>query len=264
MAYPEINGFSLQDINGTGFIVSNIKKFNTPERIIDTEIVSRRPGVRLLNDEFRTRRIVIDGYIMANSPSDLQSKIDAFNIRVMGLQTGQLAIEGGRVAEAIVESANYDENPYNTDFIPYTLNLLLTDPFFYGEQLTADFVLASGTNSFTVSTTISGSYKVNPNIIISTTGSSGETLIRRVNIEYSSTGEVITWSGGSDNPLLDYSDVLTFDFNQQLITRNSQSQNTKGVFADFDPGERNFIITFSGTGAWPGGTGSLSYQPRYL
>ncbi len=264
MAFPEFSGFSFQDINGTGFITSNIRKTSTPERSVETDIVSRRPGVRLLNDEFRARNVIIEGYVMGNSPSDLQSKLDSFNVAVTAKTSGQLAIDGGRTATAVVESVEYDENPYNTDFLPYKLHLLLTDPFFYGSQVSANFTLVSGTNTFTIPITISGSYRANPLISLIVDGTSEETLTKRIDLSYDSTGETITWSGSASDVFLGYGETVLFDFNTQLITLNTAIQNTRGAFADFEPGSRNITITFSGTGDWPGGSGSVSYQPRYL
>lgn len=264
MAFPEYNGFSLNDINRTGVIASRVNINSTPDRQIEIEKVSRRPGGRVLNSEFDIRKIQIEGYIMGNSSLDLQNKIDNLNSHVTSQNEGLLAVSTDRQGTALVSKVNIDENPYNTDYVPYSLDLIMPDPFFYGGQNTATFTLPSGETSVTTTVTISGSYYCLPTLTIDVLDDTGPTATTRIDVIYGSTNEIITWSGASGEENISYSDILQFDFNGQIITRNSEIQNSKGAYADFYPGERSLIVTFSGAGDWPGGDATISYQPRYL
>lgn len=264
MAYPQFDGFELNDINATGVITSNVRKFSNPSRSIEIERVARRPGGRLLNDEFTEKIVLIEGYVIGDSEADLRSKIDALNTSVNRKTDGQLAIAIDRTATAIVSKFEVNENPYNTDFVEYRLECTLPDPFFYAGQHTVTFTLASGVATHTENITISGSYFASPVLTITVAGGSGDTQTERIDIQYLSTAETVIWSGGLGESNLDYADILQFDYNSQLITRNSSANNSSGAFADFDPGSRNLKITFSGVGDWVGGTASFSYQPRYL
>lgn len=264
MAYPQFNGFDLNDVNITGVITSNIYKGSTPERTIDIEQIARRPGGRVLNSEFQPREVSIKGYILGSNPSDLRTKIDSLHASVTSQREGLLTIESDRQATALVKKVSVEENPYNTDYIPFTIDFILPDPFFYGTQLTASFTLPSGESSVTTPITVSGSYYMLPTLTLDVADDTGTTITSRVDITYETTGEAVTWSGASGEIELDYSDILQFDFHSQLITRNSTLQNTAGTYADFYPGTHNLTVTFSGSGDWVGGDMTLSYQPRYL
>lgn len=264
MAFPIFNGFELNDINSTGVLTSNIRKFSSPSRAIEIERVARRPGGRLLNDEFTEKTVVIEGHIIGNTELDLRDKIDTFNAEVTGKTEGQLAISSDRTATAIVKNFSVSENPYNTDYVQYKLECLLPDPFFYAPQHTATFVLASGVSPHTENITVSGSYFSNPVVTITTAAGSGATQTQRVDVQYVSTAQTVIWSGGVGEENLDYADILQFDYYSQLITRNAATNDSSGAFADFEVGSRNIKITFSGTGDWVGGIASISYQPRYL
>ena len=264
MPFPQYSGFELNDINATGVITSNIRKFSSPARSIEIERIARRPGGRLLNDEFTEKTVLISGHVIGNTELDLREKIDTFNREVTLRTEGQLTVSLDRSATAIVKSLKIEENAYNTDFVQYELECLLPDPFFYADQHTASFVLASGVSTHTEVVTISGSYYSNPTVTITVAGSAGETQTGDVRVEYVSSGEVVVWSGAVGEENLNYGDILQFDFDSQLITRNANTNDVAGSFADFQPGERNVNITFSGVGNFVGGAGSISYQPRYL
>lgn len=262
--FPEFNGFSLNDLSETGVITSNILKGSTPDRSIEVEQVSRRSGGRVLNSEFQPKKVSIQGYVIGNNAEDLRDKVDSLHSNVTSQREGVLAVSSDRQATALVEKVNITENPYNTDYLPFTIDFVLPDPFFYAGQHTATFTLPSGTNIHTTPVTISGSYYALPALTINVADNVGETITSRVDITYESTGERVTWSGASGEINLDYSDILQFDFDSQLITRNSTIQNTAGTYADFYPGTHTLTITFSGSGNWIGGDATLSYQPRYF
>lgn len=264
MAYPSFSGFELNDPNGTGVITSNIMKYSSPNRQVEIEQISRRPGGRVLNSEFAEKKVKLTGYILGETELDLRDKIDEFNASVTRIEEGQLSISTDRQATCLVESFNVSENPYNNSYIPFDVTFALIDPFFYAGQHQVTIDLPASSSSVSQEVTISGSYYTLPTITITVAGGSGATQTKRIDVSYDSTGETVVWSGASGAENIDYEDILQFDFNNQLITRDSSLQASSGSFADFDPGARNITITFSGAGDWVGGTMNLSYQPRYL
>ena len=264
MAFPEFNSYSLQDLVTTGIITSNVKKYHAPERSLEFEPIARRPGSRILNDEYRNKTIRIDGYILANSPMDLRDKIDALHRNVSSVPEATFALSSDRVGTATLQRLDFSENPYNTDYVPFSMELLMTDPFFYDNQHSVEFTIASGEISHTEEITISGSYFASPSLTLQVDAGAGYTQTQRIDFAYVSTGETVVWSGGVSEENISYGDSLQIDYNTQLILRNSSTQKSSGSFAEWEPGERNFTVTFSGVGDWTGGLVTLSYQPRYL
>ena len=263
-SYPSFDGFSLQDKNINGIVTSNVKKYSSPARSIFMEKIARRPGSVILSEEFGEKRVRIDGYFLADSEADLQDKIDTFNANVTRKSEGILSLSSNRQATATVENFRTVENPYNVDYVPFSLEMLLADPFFYANQSNVEVTLASGTDQFTYALTISGSYFASPLFTITPPAGTGDTTVQRIDIKYDTTGETIVWSGASGEETLSYGNVLQFDFGAQKIIRDSSLQDTSGAFADIDPGGRNITVTFSGAGTWPGGTLGIDYSPRFL
>lgn len=262
--YPQFNDFSLNDINETGVITSRIRQYQVPQRQIETQEISRRPGTRIMNDEYRNKIIAIEGSVFGNDPTDLRNKIDTLHQNVSFISEGQVAIASNRIGTAILQNLSFDENAYNQSYVGYSMELLMTDPFLYDDQHSVQITIASGITSHSETLTISGSYYALPTITLTVDGSSGTTGTQRVQFSYNATGETVVWSGGAGEENLNYGDILQLDYNTQLILRNSQFQNTSGAFAEFDPGDQSLTITFSGAGDWIGGTLGISYQPRYL
>ena len=259
MAYPTFDSFSLQDSN---YITEQINYRTIPNRSLDTKKIARKPGVKLLAEDFAERTIKLRGYILGSNISDLKSKIDDLHSNITRKEDGTLQLEEGRTCTATLASIVIADPHYAQDFVPFDLEFLLADPFFYGDQQTVSWTVTSGTSSTSKTITISGTVFAEPSIKYFSPDASGQTTISGVQIEYTTTGESVTWSGTGATTTLAYSDDLAFDYANQLILEAITESDIEGVFSRWEPGSTNFTCTFSGTA--PGGSLNFSYQPRYL
>lgn len=258
--YPQFDGFSLQDDN---YIVQDVVYRTIPNRSLDTEKLARRPGVKTLSTDFSERKVTLAGVIIADSVSTLRTAIDNFHANVTRKNTGALYIESDRSANAIVSSVSIADPHYSQSIVPFNIEFLLSDPFYYGQQQLVTFTVPSGTTTMSQSITISGSVFAEPYFQYTAPGTAGAyTTTSGIQIKYGPTSEVVTWSGTQGHTTAGYGDIILFDYPNHQILQNSNKVDIDGVFARWEPVQTAFTITFSGTAQ--GGTMQVSYQPRYL
>ena len=258
MALPEFSGFSLQDDN---YITTNITYRGWPVRDDTTKPISRKPGVKLLSEEFGDKRIRIRGYILGSSPSDLKSKIDSLNTELQKVSQ-ILKIDTDRRYTATCTYVSVSDPHYAQDFVPYEAEFLCADPFAYTDEITATMTIVSGTSAQTFTTTISGSYFAEPSLRYETTSGSGTTTTSGVRLEILNSGEYVDWAGSDNGTILSYSSSMTFDYKTFKVLQDVTQRNHTGVFSRWEPGSQSFKITFGG--GVQGGNLKISYSPRYL
>jgi len=254
------NSFSLQDNN---YITSTVKYRSSPSRDIVTEKIARKPGVKLLATEFGPREISIDGYIIGSDSSNLVTLIDNLNSNVTRDTLGTLIVESGKEIQALVSNLDIPDPHYTQSMVPFAIKFLAPDPFFYGNQQTVSLTVTSGSTqprTQSVSLTISGTVFAEPTISYTAPGSSGYTTTSGIIIEYESTGETTTWSGGDIG--LAYGQFVTFDYGNSILLEGSTELEAAGVFPRWEPGATAFTVTYSG--GVQGGTLAFVYRPRYL
>lgn len=259
MANITFDGFSLQDDN---FITENINYRSLPSRTVETEQIARRAGVRVLNSEYGSRSVKIKGSILADSATELQDKIDDLNRVVSRPSIGTLTIDNIRQGRALVTAHTIGDSMYNQSYAPFDIDLLMPDPFFYGNQQTCSMTVTSGVLSQEFSITISGSYATLPYISFTPPGTTGYTTTSGISIKHIPSQQVITWSGTATQLRLGYGQTLLFDYDTKITTLDSAPVFAEGSYSDWEPETLSFLVTFSG--ACQGGILDFSYQPRYL
>lgn len=257
--YPKFDGFSLQDDN---YIMSEINYRIIPKRRIETDKILRRPGVKILSSDFTERIVTMKGVIVADSVDELRTKIDDFHTNITRKENGLLYIESDRSASAIIDNVTIADPYYNQSYVPIEIQFLMADPFFYGAQQVTTWTVTSGVSSTSYTITVSGSVFAEPSITYYAPGSTGYTTTSGILLDYLSSAEQITWSGGTGSNTLNYGGTVTFDYIEHLVTENTTNVHPTGVFSRWEPGVTNFNITFSGCAQ--GGTLQFAYQPRYL
>ena len=261
MASPDFSGFSLQDSN---FITERVEYRTIPARDIVLENIARKPGKKIISQEFMERRIKLAGWILGSDGSDLITQIDDLHSNVTRKNSGTLTIDANREIEAVVASVMIAEPHYTQSMVPFEIEFVSAEPFWRGSQQTVSLAVTSGTsqpNTKSVTITISGTVFAEPSITYNAPGSTGSTTTSGIIIEYAPSGEKVTWSG-QNNATLTYGNLVKFDYANQLILEGSTEIDPFGVFSRWDPGETNFIVTFSGS--QQGGTLDFTYRPRYL
>lgn len=256
------NTFSLSD---SVFITSSVSYRTIPARDIVLENIARKPGKKLISEEFAERHIKLAGWILGSNASNLITQIDSLHSNVTRKTSGTLSIDSGREIEAIVATVNIDEPHYTQSMVPFEIEFIAAEPFWKGAQQTVSLAVTSGSATQpitkTVTLTISGSVYAEPSIIYTAPGSTGTTTTSGIKIAYNPAGESVTWSGNS-NAALAYGNFVKFDYANQLILEGSTQIEPTGVFSRWEPGETTFVTTFSGSNQ--GGTLAFVYRPRYL
>lgn len=254
--------FSLQDAN---FLTSSISYRTIPARDIVLENIARKPGKKIISEEFAERHIKLAGWILGSDASNLITQIDNLHSNVTRKTSGTLSIDSGREIEAIVATVTVDEPHYTQSMVPFEIELIAAEPFWKGPQQTVSLTVTSGSATQpvtqTVTLTISGSVYAEPSIVYTAPGSTGTTTTSGIKIAYNPTGESLTWSGNS-NTALAYGNFVKFDYANQLIMEGSTQIEPTGVYSRWEPGETTFICTWSGS--QQGGTLDFIYRPRYL
>lgn len=260
MANPTFGTFSLQDDN---YITTDVEYRTIPARDIVLQDIARKPGKKVISQEFAERHIRIAGWILGDSSSDLIDKIDSLHNNVTRKTAGNLTIDTDRNIETFVASVSITDPHYTQTAVPFQVEFVAAEPFFRGTQQTATITVPSGTgepHTLTTTITISGSVFAEPSIVYNAPGGSGVTTTSGIIIEYGPTSETVTWSGG--NASLAYGNFAKFDYANQVLLEGSSVVDPFGVFSRWEPGSTNFTVTFSGQAQ--GGTIDFIYRPRYL
>lgn len=261
MALPTFNGFSLQDSN---FITERIVHKGYASREVIRGKVNRREGIKLLATEFGEKEIRISGVIIAASPSDLQTKLDDMK-KNLTVEEGNLIIEQGRTYLATVESVAVPDEHYNQTRAPFDITFVCSNPFAEGDLLTVTQPVLSGIFTFSGLVNISGTLFARPTIVYTPPSQVGSTYIRSIDLYHVPTGQTVTVSGFGSGALtgLGYQNSVTINLDNFTSLEGTSSINNTGAFPRFDPGNNNYTLTVSGR-AFPGGSVTLSYKPRYL
>jgi predicted phage tail component-like protein len=257
--YPTFDGFSLQDDN---YITSEVIYRNSPSRSLESQKIARRPGTKLVATDFSEKTITLTGSIVGTDSVNLQSLIDNLHSNVTRKEVGVMYVTADRSANATVRSVGISDAHYSMDYVPFEIEFLLNDPFFYGLQQMVTYTIASGTASMTDIITISGSVFAEPSITYIAPTAIGHTLTAGIEVVYNNTGETVSWAGSGSPATLAYSDSVQFDFNNHRIIEGVTETAIEGVFARWEPGIQTYQVTFSGLAQ--GGTLNFAYQPRYI
>ena len=255
--------FSLQD---SVYLTSDVSYRTIPARDIVLENIVRKPGKKVISQEFIERRIKLAGWILGSDSSDLITRIDNLHSNVTRKNSGTLSIDTNKEIEAIAASVVIPEPHYTQSMVPFEIEFLAVEPFWKGPQLTVSLTVTSGSSephTQTVTVTISGTVFAEPSITYNAPAGIGNTTTSGIRIEYEPTDEIITWSGTvAATPTLAYGNLIKFDYQNQQILEGVAAVEPSGVFARWEPGETNFTVTYSGRAQ--GGSLDFVYRPRYL
>jgi predicted phage tail component-like protein len=253
------NGFNIDD--NTNYIVTSIKgDRGMPSRNVITKEISRREGVRILGDNFRAKKISIQGAVYDDTVSGFESKLDDLKKRLANFQ-GELQIDDDRTYTATVQSLDIAETSEALTWGSFNIDFVVNEGFATGSLQTVSLTATSGITTVSGLVTISGTAFMRPTLGITIDDGSGLTAISNIDVTHLNTGEIVSWSGTVVGGNLNRGDVLLFNYDNYTILRNGTSQDYTGIFSKWEPGDNTFVVTF--TAAPPGGTIDLSYTPNY-
>lgn len=259
MANPTFNSFSLQDDN---FITERVTFRGYPQRDNAFAQVNRREGMKLLGSEFTTKEISLAGVVIASSPSALQTLLDNMK-RALTQQEGSLIVEDGRTFTATVSSIAIPDEHYNQSKAPFEVSFTCSKPYAVSSLLTVTIPTPSGQYTVSGLVNISGTFYARPLFSYNPPAGTGKTLIRRFDLYHVPTAQTTTVSGLGSGTSLSYSTEVTINLDTFNATEGGTAVDSSGSYPKFEPGTNNFLFTASGR-AFPGGSLSMSYQPRYI
>lgn len=261
MGLPTFDSFSLNDDN---FIAERITFKGYAARAVVRAKINRREGVKLLNTEFGEKEVVVEGNVIANSASELQTLLDNMK-KSLVTEEGSLVIEQGRTFTATVTQLAIPDEHYNQSKAPFMVTFVCSNPFSEGALLSVTTPVPSGTTTFSGTVNISGTYFARPTVVYTPPSATGNTLIRQLALNHTPTGQSITITGFNASNVggLRYQDPITINMDDFTILEGTGNIDSSGAFPRWEPGTNEYTLVPSGR-AFPGGSVTVSYQPRYL
>lgn len=251
-----INSLNISD--NVNYLVETVKYKSNPTRRIVSQSISRRPGDKLVANEWGSKIIGIEGRIFGSNYADLISHLDTFQ-QTLNIQSASISIDTGRSYTGTLQKLDIPEQVYNLSMVKYSAEFLCADPFAYGSALTVSGLTASGTTTATINLTVSGTVFAEPTITFNPTGArTGDCGIRAITVTHVPSGETMTISGNFNYTA---SDVI--DYSNFLVTISGVNSDYTGIFSRFEPGLNQITITIA-SGVVNSYWWSISYQPRYF
>lgn len=260
MADPTFNGFSLQDSN---FITEKVSGMGFGSREVVRGKVNRREGVKLIATEFGEKELTVEGVVIAQSATQLQTLLDSMKLALTA-EEADLVVENGRTYRATVKNLALPEEHYNVSKVQFMITFICSDPFATTASLTVVQNVPSGVFTFSGLVNISGTLFARPVLVYTPpTGKTGPTGIRKIVISHTPTGQEVTISGFGSGTSLAYQNPVTINMDDFTSLEGTSDIDNSGAFPRWEPGSNAYTATVSGN-RFAGGTMSLTYEPRYL
>lgn len=249
---PTFNGFSLQD---STYITKVVNYRSRATRNLESEIISRRIGKKIVNEQILEKVITIQGIINTASPTALQTAVDNL-LQNLSKVESTLVIDTGRMITATATRINIPDRTYSQTMVPFEVEFVAVKPYAEAELEQAHFIVTSGTNSLQINTTISGTVANRPSFSFVLPSGVGTSPVVEIDVQYVGTGNIITASG-----TFTAEKTLVFNYDNFIVTNDGNNYDYVGQFDDIEPGSASFIVTVSGKN--DGIRGTLEYNSRY-
>lgn len=258
---PSFNGFSFNDSN---WITERITFKGFANRDLQTQPIARREGIKVLGDQFREKEITLEGKVIAIDSGTLQTLLDNAKQYLVS-EEGTLIIEVGRQYVATPSKVEIPDQPYNQTMAPYTITFICSNPYATSAQQSAIIPVVSGQFTVSGTTTISGTIFNRIKLIYTPPFgvAAGNTSIQSITVYHVPTGQSVTVSGFGGGTNLNYNSSVTIDMDLFQTLDGVTGLNNTGSFPKWQPGTNAFTIT-SSPAAFPGGTLTVQYTPRYI
>lgn len=237
--------FGSLELNSLGYIISRLVHDSMPARDFRTFDTPRNNGGGIIGNYWRTKRIVMEGYVSKNTNSELEAAIDTMK-QVLSAQEGNLdiAVDGTvrRYRATLINAGNMfsDRKHYHVSFCPFLLEFDCLTPF--GQSVNYQVnTFEESSLAYSDEVTNNGTAPAQGIVIVNFSTASSVTV---VNFENTRTGESIevtnTFSAGG---------ILEINAEEKTVTLNDTAIDFDGVFPEFIQGINSFTITITGTSA---------------
>lgn len=247
--------FNSFELSSAYIVVNRLNKSDAALRELQVENLAFQDGFVMPSDFWRSRKIVIEGSILADSTSQLGALLDQIKENLAGVGKN-LDVDygnGTRRFKATLASFEAPEEFYNITYLPYKAEFIC-QPFGYATQslnVSADDVTSS---SKTVDMTVTGTYRPLPVITLTFNTETGASAVSFTN---NTTGDTLTVTKA-----FNAADVLIINCEEQKVTVNGVQVDFVGPIPMFTTGENELVIAVPATAR--NYDLSIDYFPRYL
>lgn len=226
--------------------------YNTPTIQDETYDIPNDNGIGLLDYKYRKRTIRIQGTINKSNNSQLVTEINEMKKALWEPNKVVQIVFGGvpRRATGYVSNLSFEQNHYNIRWTRYTVDIVITDPFFENiKLLTSTF--ASITSTFSESELNRGT-TTTPAVFSMTFFSA--TSVDEITITMWDTWVTI-------NETISWWDIIKVDWREKKVTINGNAVDYTGVLPIMQLGSNTYTIEVNGTYEY---TLNLQHKLRFI
>lgn len=241
-------------INSGNYNVKTIKHEENSDRDAFSYSLARERGNILVNTNFKTKQITINGIITGADQATLETNIDTFR-ELVSREAKNLDITystGTRRYVATATDLQIDRDFYNLSYAPYTLTFLVPSGVGIDPNLTTVTDNGKTAASVTETPTITGTIAPMPLITLTFTAASSATAV-----SITLNGNVVTLTNA-----IAANDVVIFDMVNKKVTLNGVEKDYTGYFPSFIIGSNSIVIAVTRTSATYNFV--MTYYPTYL
>lgn len=256
------NSFSLQDTN---WRTKDIIYRNLPVRSLDTELISRGDGFRLINAYYTSKDITVSGTVTADTEAALRILVDNMKKALYTTEANLDITDGSTTLRwvATVSNISVPEEHYHITRIPYSITFRC-QPIATSTASVTDTNSIVNTSSDTDTVVITGSIAPKP-VIRWTVSGAPSSAITAIQFANTTSGDTIAVSGLVLNGNTDY---LEIDTDNMTVVYNTGSGEVDidftGVFPSFVTSTNSYTVTITGGGASKTLNQTIVYYPSYL
>jgi hypothetical protein len=226
-------------LNSAPYAIKGINHEETAPRNITSFSLAKERGSIIVDSNYNSKTIQIEGIVSGSDPADLENKIDTLK-ELMSRELKNLDIDyagGVRRYKATVNSMQINRQYFHLNYAPFTATFVI--PSGVGEAITITNQQITGITdpSKTGSTTILGTAFPMPTIKLTFTAVSAVTAV-----SFTAGGTKITYSGA-----ILVNGVLIIDIENKKVSLNGSEKDYTGMFPAFVIGNNDWVIDVTST-----------------
>lgn len=252
----EFDGFSLQNDN---VITEEMDIFSPPKREIVDFRIPRNDGLRMNGNYLRERRVQVKGHLRQSTSSLMETAIKEFKRRLMPAERN-LDLKIDEQIQRVTATLSNPEQMFNRrkgwhiTTCPFDLEFLVLDPFFH--DLEYSYITRENNVALTLAETVEnlGTAYARPVVIVIIEAAVAVTALRFQNATNSKQITATT--------SLVAGDVLIFDSEESVVTKNGVEIDYSGIFPTLEYGSNNCSLVTTGTSVQY--TSTIAYKKSYF
>lgn len=247
--------FDNVSLNSGNYRVTRLKHEHSSQRESYSYELARERGSILIEGNFKSKDVVVEGRISGSSKAELETNIDTLK-EVLSRASKNLDIEYStgyrRYRNCMAVDIVVDRQYFHLSYAPFEVKFVI--PSGVGEDTSNTVVTQTGVTvaTNTNAVTIGGSTFPSPTVKITFASA---TSVTQASLTIG--GDKVTYDG-----TLVASDVLIFDLDNKKVTLNGIEKDYTGLFPKFVVGSNSYQIITNGTAM--NYSVEVSYKKKWL